>query len=79
MCRSVNLYSQRTPNTSLIYNEIIGLLDADSGVFLSSDDDECDSDNGGCQHTCTNTEGSYVCSCDSDKFELADDGHTCNG
>ena len=28
-----------------------------------TDIDECSDNNGGCQHNCTNTEGSYYCTC----------------
>ena len=31
-----------------------------------------------CNHTCTNTAGSFQCSC-NDGYELDDDGRTCNG
>ena len=31
-----------------------------------------------CGQTCTNTAGSYQCSC-NDGYELDDDGRTCNG
>ena len=30
----------------------------------SLDINECNSTNGGCEHSCTNTIGSYICSCD---------------
>ena len=29
------------------------------------DNNECNTDNGGCEHTCTNTPGSYECSCNT--------------
>ena len=29
----------------------------------NTDIDECSDNNGGCQHNCTNTEGSYYCTC----------------
>ena len=31
-----------------------------------------------CDHSCSNTDGSFICLCDSG-FTLASDGHTCNG
>ena len=42
------------------------------------DINECSDDNGGCDHTCTNTIGSYSCGCD-DGYELDTDEHTCIG
>ena len=35
-------------------------------------------DNGGCSDTCTNTHGSYLCSCDQG-YELIEDNFTCQG
>ena len=34
--------------------------------------------NGGCEHTCYNTEGSYTCSC-NDGYILGTDNHMCVG
>ena len=34
-----------------------------TGVSCDIDDDECSVANGGCQHTCTNSMGSYACQC----------------
>ena len=45
---------------------------------ISTDIDECESNNGDCNHTCTNTEGSYNCSCHVG-YRLASDDHACNG
>ena len=43
------------------------------------DINECSDDNGGCDHTCTNTVGSYSCGC-NDGYELdTEDEHTCIG
>ena len=42
------------------------------------DMDECSINNGGCDEMCTNTNGSYVCSC-NDGYILNDDGLTCDG
>ena len=47
-------------------------------VFPSADVDECDLGAHGCSQTCTNTVGSYNCSC-IDGFSLNDDGETCKG
>jgi len=46
--------------------------------FLWTDIDECLVDNGGCSHTCTNTYGSYLCSC-YQGYELMEDNMTCQG
>jgi len=40
--------------------------------------DECATNNGGCAHICTNTDGSFVCSCRTG-FTLASDGLGCDG
>lgn len=40
------------------------------------DQDECATNNGGCQHICTNTIGSYQCSCNNG-FLLHDNKHDC--
>ena len=49
-------------------------------VILSdpTDINECQHNNGNCDHSCTNTNGSYVCSCNMG-YELSPDGHTCTG
>ncbi len=46
--------------------------------YGSTDIDECSSDNGGCEWECSNTRGSFVCSCDS-RYHLAEDGKSCKG
>ncbi|GAB0192284.1 tolloid-like protein 2 [Grus japonensis] len=45
-------------------------------VHYFSDKDECSKDNGGCQHECINTFGSYVCQC-RNGFMLHENGHDC--
>ena len=42
------------------------------------DAEECSSNNGGCAHTCTNTPGSYLCTC-NDGYTLAPDKRSCSG
>ena len=41
------------------------------------DVDECATANGGCAQSCTNTSGSYACTCDAG-YALASDGHACD-
>ena len=43
-----------------------------------TDINECDRDGLICDHSCTNTNGSFVCSCNMG-YELSPDGHTCKG
>lgn len=52
--------------------------DAHQGRVLcaSSDKDECSKENGGCQHECVNTFGSYSCQCRSG-FVLHENKHDC--
>lgn len=45
-------------------------------LLFATDIDECATDNGGCQHECRNTIGSYTCSCHNG-FMLHDNGHDC--
>ena len=47
-------------------------------VFIFLDIDECLINNGGCQHHCHDSDGSYTCSC-SNGYQLNSDGHTCEG
>ena len=42
------------------------------------DIDECTTENGGCNQTCTNQVGSFTCSCGTG-FELNVDGLDCDG
>ena len=43
-----------------------------------ADINECSTNNGGCAGTCTNTAGSYYCTCSSG-CTLGSNGHVCNG
>ena len=47
-------------------------------AMFTTDVDECSTNNGGCDHVCTNTVGSFNCSC-NDSFSLNTDGATCDG
>ena len=42
------------------------------------DIDECATDNGGCDHTCVNNDGSYYCQC-NEGYILDDDNRGCSG
>ena len=39
---------------------------------------KCLVNNGGCEHQCVNTEGSYYCTC-NEGFQLIDNKHSCEG
>lgn len=43
---------------------------------MVADMDECATNNGGCQHECLNTLGSYVCTCHNG-FTLHENGRDC--
>ena len=46
-------------------------------IFIYKPDiNECDEDKGGCSHRCTNTEGSFECSC-NDGYILDSDRRNC--
>ena len=44
--------------------------------FHLPDVNECSTENGGCEHTCTDTTGSFVCSCNNGFFL---EGKNCTG
>lgn len=47
-------------------------------TIYCTDVDECQAANGGCAQTCTNTDGSFLCSCGTG-YTLAYDGFSCDG
>lgn len=55
---------------------IIICLIIQSLLCVATDIDECSKENGGCQHECVNTFGSYSCQCRSG-FMLHDNKHDC--
>ena len=62
---------------------IAGLFDSSikmlhKGLIIHSDIDECEEGTDGCDHNCTNTNGSYYCTC-MDGYKLESDNHTCTG
>ena len=60
------------------YRLYLSSIKALTSVFFSSNSDvnECSSGNGGCDQDCTNSVGSFQCSCNSG-YSLAADGTTC--
>ena len=46
--------------------------------FVDVDVNECQASNGGCDHVCNNTVGSFQCSCNSG-YILSADGFRCSG
>ena len=47
--------------------------------MFSIDQDECQTDNGGCAEKCINTIGSYNCECNKVGYALISDSKPCEG
>ena len=47
-------------------------------VSFDADDDECAISNGGCDHVCVNSNGTYHCEC-LDGYTLGSDNLSCIG
>ena len=45
---------------------------------MALDINECETSNGGCEHQCKNTNGSYTCECNKG-FSLNGNGKGCSG
>ena len=50
-----------------------------TNFFHSTDINECDFDNGGCSHNCSNVNGSYYCKCLTGYITADVDDHECDG
>ena len=63
-----------------LYEILFNVLISDIIYFFTThaDVDECVEDTDGCSQICTNTPGSFECSCDPG-YVLAEDGFTCTG
>ena len=48
------------------------------GGFSSTDENECEQNNGGCSEICVNLKNSYRCDCGVGRV-LRSDGKTCEG
>ena len=53
-------------------------VSVNNNFLLFTDINECTNNNGGCNQTCTNTAGSYLCSCNTG-YTLNTDDHACDG
>ena len=61
-----------------ISKSLLYLIISSVFYFTLSDVNECSTENGGCEHTCTDTTGSFVCSCSNGYF-LEGNGLNCTG
>ena len=59
-------------------NPILKVIAVHLFICLFSDINECDDDTDDCEQICTNTEGSFYCSC-MNGFILDDNGKNCTG
>ena len=82
--QSRNVYAQHILHTiivatinSFIYALLYMIYNA-IYVSILTDVNECKRSNGGCDHICTNTNGSHQCSC-RDGYSLAEDNSHCVG
>lgn len=72
-------YSLRVSRASEIYNwSLDWLLCSYDHEYCFSDINECEKNNGGCSDNCTNTFGSFFCTC-PEGFKLKLDDRTCEG
>ena len=61
-----------------VFLEMISTQEKVFCTFSCSDINECENSNGGCDHICNNTIGSFECDC-RDGFLLDSDGLHCLG
>ncbi|XP_058808349.1 protein tolkin-like [Phymastichus coffea] len=60
----------------LVFSSDASMQKSGFAAVFFTDMDECADNNGGCQHECKNTVGSYHCSCHNG-FSLHENGHDC--
>lgn len=75
ICLLSKFFVNTTPTVSEVYKNLLN-CDVKPSKLCLLDVDECKFNNGGCQHICVNTMGSYECRC-KDGFFLSDNQHTC--
>ena len=62
----------------ILYTNVMYAVYQHTCILFSLDVNECSINNGGCQHTCVNTDGSYECQCRSG-YRLSSNGRSCSG
>ncbi len=67
-------------NTHSCYGELYQIPKQTYEMIITvyPDVNECSTSNGGCDGQCTNTKGSYTCSCESG-YVLGSNAHSCDG
>ena len=78
------VYPQKPPPSQVVYQAytvvmvyILRMLSLVIVItFVFTDEDECAIENGGCEQICTNSVGSFQCSCEGG-HKLAPDGKAC--
>lgn len=76
-CSLENLNPGRTTHCCTRPMMLFFLRSVDCTTILFADVDECSKRNGGCDHECNNTMGSYRCSCHQGYVLVG--RHMCNG
>ena len=76
LCVSATLATNWFPMAKTVLVSLLMKGVQDYNRVLSSDTDECEQSSHDCDQICTNTLGSYECSCETD-FTLGDDSRTC--
>lgn len=75
-CRFQNVSIKGYKNKLRNQKDLVGSHCSSLSSLSVTDKDECSKDNGGCQHECINTIGSYVCQC-RNGFILHENKHDC--
>lgn len=74
----LSFYLSNNTGVILYCNSIIASFISDVYLLCSVEVDECKDNNGGCEHKCLNTIGSYKCYCNPG-YELHSNGKNCEG